>query len=305
MDLDFYGSSNFTNGIFQGSVDSDRGRDYDETFGHSTQPLNISGTVPKFTVNYRPTDNVLLYATYSEGFRSGGWNRGGGAPSYNPEFPTVSVTYDTDDVTNYEFGWKSVLAEGSLQWNGAVYFVEWEDMQTSRFDPINVSILTFIDNAADSEITGIESDISWAVNDNFTLFGAVSFIDTELVSTQSTVIELAPVGSSLALTPEFAGNLRGRYDWYLDSVQVYTQGVIQYAGESWSSIVAADRRKQAAYTTADWSVGVLKDNWNFELFVRNLTDERAELFFNVQDDIPRITTNRPRTIGFRVSFDYE
>ncbi|MEJ8567728.1 TonB-dependent receptor [Elongatibacter sediminis] len=304
MDLDFYGSSNFTNGIFQGSVDSDRGRDYDSTFGHSTEPLNIDGSVPKLTVTWRPTDNLMVYGTYSEGFRSGGWNRGGGAPSFNPSFPTVPVTYDTDDVINYELGWKATLAGGAVQWNGAVYYVEWEDMQTSRFDPINVSILTFIDNAADSEIRGIETDFVWAATDNLTLHGALAYIDTELTATQSTVIELAPVGSELALTPEFAGTLRARYDWFLDSMQVYAQGAVQYAGDSWSSIVAADRRKQDSYTTVDLSVGTWIDNWNVELYVRNLTDERADLFFNVQDDIPRITTNRPRTYGIRFSYDY-
>jgi len=304
MDLDFYGSSNFTNGIFQGSVDSDRGRDYDQTFGHSTEPLNIDGSVPKFTLTWRPHGGLMLYGTYSEGFRSGGWNRGGGAPSFNPAFPTVPVTYDTDDVTNYEFGWKTALAGGTFQWNGALYYVEWEDMQTSRFDPINVSILTFIDNAADSEITGFETDFVWSATDQLTLFGAFAYIDTELTATRSEVIELAPVGSELALTPEFAGNLRARYDWYLESMQLYAQAAVQYADDSWSSIVAADRRKQDSYTTADVYIGALMDNWSVELFVRNLTDERAELFYNVQDDIPRITTNRPRTIGFRVAFDY-
>lgn len=304
MDLDFYGSSNFANGIFSGSVDKDSGRDYDQTYGHSTRPLSINGSVPKLTVNYRAKNGLLFYGTYSEGFRSGGWNRGGGAPSYNPDFPTVPVTYDTDDVTNYELGWKAMLAGGTLQWNGAVYYVEWKDMQTSRFDPINVSILTFIDNAADSEIKGFESDLIWSATDNLTLFGAFSYIDTELVSTNSEVIELAPVGSELALTPKFAGNIRARYTWQLAKAQVYTQGVVQYASDSWSSIVAADRRKQASYTTADFSVGAKMDNWGVELFVRNLTDERAELFYNVQDDIPRITTNRPRTIGLRFSYDY-
>jgi outer membrane receptor protein involved in Fe transport len=177
-------------------------------------------------------------------------------------------------------------------------------MQTSRFDPINVSILTFIDNAADSEIRGLETDFAWSATDALTVFGAFSYIDTELTATKSEVIELAPVGSELALTPEFAGNLRARYDWFLESVQLYAQGAVQYADDSWSSIVAADRRKQDSYTTVDAAIGAIKDNWSVELFVRNLTDERAELFYNVQDDIPRITTNRPRTIGLRVAYDY-
>ena len=74
----------------------------------------------------------------------------------NPAFPDVKVTYDTDDVTNYEFGWKAMFLENTLRFNGNVYFIEWDDMQVSRFDPVNVSILTFIENAADSEITGFE-----------------------------------------------------------------------------------------------------------------------------------------------------
>ena len=148
----------------------------------------------------------LFYATYSEGFRPGGFNRGGGLPSANPEFPTVETTYETDDVVNYEFGWKTLLLDNTLRWNGNVYFIDWTDMQVSRFDPQNVSILTFIENAADSEIRGIESDFTWRATDNWTLMGAFSYNDTELVATNANVIEMAPVGSELPLTPKFQAN---------------------------------------------------------------------------------------------------
>ncbi|MDH5737728.1 MAG: TonB-dependent receptor, partial [Gammaproteobacteria bacterium] len=57
------------------------------------------------------------------------------------------------------------------------------------------------------------------------------------------------------------------------------------------------------YTTVDMALGMTRDNWRVEIFGENMTDERAELFHNVQDDIPRITTNRPRTIGLRISYD--
>jgi len=102
IESSFVGSSNFANGIFQGSIDSTvegdsggaGGRDFERTGGHTSDPLKQKDTISRFNLSWTPLDNVLLYATYSEGFRPGGFNRGGGLPSLNPEFPTVGVTYD-------------------------------------------------------------------------------------------------------------------------------------------------------------------------------------------------------------------
>lgn len=304
IESDFEGSSNFADGIFQGSVNTDRGRDYDVSGGHSPEPLITDGTVFKGNISWTPKDDVLIYATYSEGFRPGGWNRGGGLPSVNPDFPTVETTYDTDDVKNYEIGLKSQLFANTLQFNGSMYWIEWTDMQVSRFDPENVSILTFIENSADSEIFGIEGDAVWAATDNLTLFGAFSYNDTELTAVDAQVIELAPVGSELPLVPTFQGTARARYEWTAGNNDLFVQGALQYAGESFSSLVEEIREQQDAYTTADVSAGITRGSWSGEIFVENLTDERAELFINEQDDIRRITTNRPRTLGLRVRYNY-
>ncbi|MEO1042760.1 MAG: TonB-dependent receptor [Pseudomonadota bacterium] len=308
IDSDFEGSSNFANGIFTtpdvALDDQDSGRDYDVSGDHTTDPLTTDGTVFKANISWTPKDDILVYATYSEGFRPGGWNRGGGIPSANPAFPTVDSTYDTDDVQNYELGVKSLLLDNTLQLNGNIYFVEWSDMQVSRFDPQNVSILTFIENAADSEIFGIEADAAWAATDNLTLFGAISYNDTELTAINAQVIELAPVGSELPLVPTFQGTTRARYEWAVGDYDLHVQGAVQYAGKSFSSLVAEVREEQDSYTTADFSAGFRRDQWLAEFTIENLTDERAELFINDQDDITRITTNRPRTFGLRVRYDY-
>ncbi|WP_084396893.1 TonB-dependent receptor [Henriciella aquimarina] len=308
IESDFEGSSNFANGIFAtpdvALDDLDSGRDYDVSGGHTDEPLTTDGEVFRANLSWTPDADKLFYATYSEGFRPGGWNRGGGLPSNNPAFPTVSATYDTDDVKNYELGWKTLLLDGNLQFNGNVYFVEWTDMQVSRFDPENVSILTFIENAADSEIFGVEGDVAWAATDNLTLFGAFSYNDTELKSVDAQIAELAPVGSQLPLVPELQLTGRARYEWMVGEYDVYAQGGFQYAGKSYSSLIQEIREEQDSYITADAAVGFGKEQWRAELFVENLTDERTELFINEQDDIRRITTSRPRTIGLRLSYDY-
>src|SRR5690606_24089397 len=152
LEQEFRGQSSFASGIFAGSVDQGAGRNYDnagsenapgfdpdaapaagnvdpDVPGHSTRPLKLSGVIPKFTMNFTPTLDSLYYFTYSEGFRPGGFNRGGGVYSLNLDFPTVPTTYDTDDVKNYELGWKTRWLDGRLRFNGSAYFIEWTDMQ--------------------------------------------------------------------------------------------------------------------------------------------------------------------------------
>jgi outer membrane receptor protein involved in Fe transport len=177
-------------------------------------------------------------------------------------------------------------------------------MQTSRFDPQNVSILTFIENAASSEIKGIEADFEYIATDNLSLYGAISLNDTELTELNAQVIEMAPIGSELPVTPKTQGNLRARYDWTYGEFDLDWQVAMQFASKSYSSIVAEERFEQDSYSLFNASIGAQKDGWRVRLYVDNITDERATLFINNQDDIQRISTNRPRTIGMSVNYSY-
>ena len=309
LEIDFEGSSNFGDGIFQGSpgvgvTNQDRGRDYDVSGGHSKDPREFDDIITKFTLSYTPKDNVLLFATISEGYRPGGWNRGGGIPSVNPAFPTVTANYNTDDVDNLEFGWKATLADGRVQLNGNVYFIEWTNMQVTRFDPQNVSILTFVENAADADIKGVEADLIWNVDENWTINAAISINDTELTDVYGQAVELAAVGSQLPLMPDLQTTIRARRDWVTnEGYEAFVQLGLQTGSDSYSSLVAVNRRDQDAYATVDLSMGVSKDEWSAGLFIENLTDERVDQYINNQDDIMRITTNRPLTLSLRVSYD--
>jgi len=300
MEIDFMGSSNFANR----GEDGDYGRDYDSGF-HSTEPLETDDIITKISLTYYPKNiDGLVYLTSSEGFRPGGFNRGGGASSYNPDYAGVPLTYTTDDTENLELGFKTSLLDGAMRLNGAFYWVDWTDLQAVRFDPVNVSNLTFIENAADAEVSGFELDMIWYPSDNLSIYGALSMNDSELTAYKAQIIELAPLGSPLPLTPELQWNLRARYDFTLGSYPAYWQFGTKFADSSYSSIVAQRRIKQDSYQLYDLAVGVEYENWGAELFGRNLSDERAELFYNEMDDVPRVTTNRPRNIGLRVFYKF-
>lgn len=296
---DFYGSSNFANLGTDSVVAGAGGRLY------SFPKLKEDNFVPKLTLTLKPRKGILLYATYSEGFRPGGFNRGGGFPSFNPAFPAIPLNYKSDGVKNYELGFKTELFDRRVRFNGSFYHVDWSNIQVSRYDPVNVSNLTFIDNAADAKINGFEGELAIKVTPALTIFGAASINDAKLKSFKSTVIELAPIGSQLPLTPKVQGNVRARYEGECgDSCNWFVQGATQTATHSWSSIVAAQRVRQKAYTTFDASAGLHIDKYKFEIYAENLSDERAELFINTTDFQRRVAVNRPRTIGVKATVNF-
>jgi len=175
-------------------------------------------------------------------------------------------------------------------------------MQIGVLD-FDISNLTFIDNVSDAEITGIEIDSVWAATDNLSLFFNVSYNDTELTDVPANIVGLAPEGSSLALAPELQYVLRGRYDWSLGAnSDAFVQLSYQYTDEQVSSVVTDAAFEMDDYSTVDASVGYSRENWTATLFAENLTDEMADLFISNEDDIVKVTPNRPRTIGLRFSY---
>lgn len=300
MEVGLAGSSSFN---FRYGYEA--GRNMDEKL-RGKSPAETSDTIYKLNVSYAPNDDILLYGTYSEGFRPGGFNRDGGsvgAAGTSSDGIVVPDGYESDTVKNYEFGWKATLLEGSMQFNGALYFIDWSEMQVAVYN-LDLSRLTNTFNVGEAEVRGVEADITWQATENLRLFSAFSFNDTELTSRPDWATNMAEEGSQLAMTPELQVNVRARYEWDLRDYPAYWQLSGKYADDSYSSLLEANRFKQEGYVTLQGAVGVQTENWGAELFVENLTDKRAELYISEQDYSRRIMTNRPRTIGLRVSYDF-
>lgn len=266
------------------------------------------GFIYKITGEWTPTDNMLFFATYSEGFRPGLLNRPGGAPG--PNGYTVPYALDTDEVKNYEIGWKTELFDNSLRLNGSAFFVEIENLQTTIFDPSIVNLF-FSDNAANAEIQGLEGEFTWAPAsiDGLTLAGAFSFLDTEVTEVITPTDDVL-LGSELAFAPAYQGNLRARYEWDLErrlagsSLRAHVMPQIVFSDSSFSDIIEINKAEIDGWVTLGATLGVSADKWTAELFGSNLTNEYAELANNFVFDRERVTPVRPRTVGVRVSFSY-
>ncbi len=313
LDIDYVGQSKF-GGIAVG----DSGRDYNSSGGHTDQPLNMSDTITKFTASYKVDEDTLIYFTQSEGYRPGGYNRGGGltnscakldsdAEGYCGEGSgdnfraNPTTTFESDEVLNTEIGIKTILADGTVRLNATYYNVEWTDIQVSQFDPANISILTFVENAADADISGFEADLLWYPTDRLTIAAAISLNDTEITNDVSKTVPIVDIGSALPLSPERQYNIRIRRDGTFKGMDSYTQVAYKSATDTYNSFESAKVLGQPEYHVLDMAFGFTVNETDVEFFIRNATDERANLYYNDQDDIPRITTNRPRNMGVRIA----
>ena len=262
-----------------------------------------SGTIFKGTLNWTPSADALLYATYSEGFRPGLLNRPGGAS--NADGYTVPFELMTDEVTNIEFGWKTDLLDGQLRFNGSAFFAEIENLQTTIFDP-SIANLFFSDNAANAEIIGLESDFIYAPNalQGLTLSGGVSLLDTEITKVLTPTDDVVK-GDSLAFAPEFQANLQARYEWTLSNgLTAHVMPHIAHSAESYSDIIRMNRDEIQGWTMYGVTAGVTGESWGAEFFMDNMTDERAELSRNFVNDRERVSYARPCTMGLRMTYNF-
>jgi iron complex outermembrane receptor protein len=314
--------------------------------------LTVDDTIFKASLDYKMNDDILLFTTYSEGFRPPVTNRVGGglATNQNGAFDgfRIPVYSTTDSLDNFELGIKGDFLDGVLRVNATAYYSEITDLQTSRFDPTNISFLVFTDNVGDAEIKGLDADITWLASDNLVINAAFSLLDTELTRVNDELAGIAPgVGAQLPYSAEFSGNIRARYYFELnDGYEGYVNASVSYTGDRlagmtmdafvtedatrlvygvgsglpiqteaavYDGVTYADsngatfqggRYIQESYAITNVSVGITKDDWKAELYIDNLTDESAVLYIDTQQFTPKVVTNRPRTLGMRLSYDF-
>ena len=303
IEVDFEGSANSS--FFNGSSDVQR---FGTNLSAQYAPGNANGypdkaatdgVIGKMTLAWNPSDDVMYYVTWSEGFRPGLLNRPVGASSPDGTY-TVKPVVESDEVVNYEFGWKTILKDGQLKFNGSAFMVDVTGLQSTIFDPTIVNLF-FSDNAANAEISGIEGDFAYYTNiDGLSIAGAFSMLDTKIIESLVPTSDVV-VGSPLAFAPELQGNIRVRQEWGMSGGNVgHMQAQVTWSDDSDSDIMEPNRARQASYSYLDFRAGVTAEDWMAELYIDNVTDERAEISNTFVFDRQRVAINRPTTIGIRV-----
>jgi len=255
------------------------------------------GVIGKATLSWNSSEDVMYYVTWSEGFRPGLLNRPVGASNADGSY-TVKAEVDTDEVTNYEFGWKTLSMDGRLRFNGSIFMVDISGLQSTVFDPSIVNLF-FSDNAADAEISGIEGDFVYIADNDWVYSGAFSVLDTEIVRSLVPTADVV-VGEDLAFAPGYQGNLNARKEWSGSSGNTrHFQAQVSISDQSFSDIMEPNKAVQGNYEYFNLRTGVSNDDWSAEIYVDNVMDSRANISNTFVFDRQRIAVIKPRTIGLR------
>lgn len=257
-----------------------------------------SDVTPQVTYQIDLNDTDMLYASYTTGFKSGGFDvRANAAPDeLGGIYPGVIGTWEFDDetVTNYEIGGKFLVANGAAEINLAIFRSEFENMQTSQFD----GGVTFnVTNAGEAVVQGVELDGRWALTDSVLVRGGVAYLDFEYTKFPNSQCyfgqtdNIAPFGDGVCdatgqrreYTPEWKGNLG--IDYTREFGQGYTFRAtldVIYSDEYLTAPSLDPRMTQDEYTKVNARLGVSgnDDRWELALIGKNLTDESIVTYSN-------------------------
>ncbi len=276
------------------------------------------GVTPKVSVNYKPLDGHLLYATASKGFRQGGPNRfNTDSPLCAPDFQRLGITrapssYQPDSLWTYEIGSKNELRDLRTVVNAAVYYTDWKKIQQQ----VNLTScgFQFVGNVGAAKIKGAELSIESAVSAAVSVGATGSYLNTRITATAPGVS--AQVGQPVLDTPKWMLSAYGDYKFL--QMAGWTGGLrpeYQYHGanlrqfESLASItypngtlgmIPDQTQLQHAYHVVNAILNFAHNAWEYRLYVDNITNAEPYLDFNRASGVSQATTIRPRTVGVSV-----
>ena len=133
---------------------------------------------PRLAVRYDLANDVMIYGNVSRGYKAGGFNSGPDRSfsSLGPGENQLIAGFEPEDSLAYEIGFKSTLADQRLRLNGALFFIDYSDLQVETFKGLAFAI----DNVSDAESKGLELEAQWLVSENLDISVGYSYLDAEL-----------------------------------------------------------------------------------------------------------------------------
>ncbi|MHB1872119.1 MAG: TonB-dependent receptor [Steroidobacteraceae bacterium] len=333
-DVGSFGCKQFTTTTYFGPCLTPYGTNFTNPKQEPVNSFVETGKRGRANLTWHITPDVMVYYTYSQGFRPGGFNRGSSKhlpdAQGNPQYATP-LTYQSDNLTNNELGYKTLWWGDRLEVDGSVYQENWSNVQVGFFCPqCGLGNLTFGTNGPDYRVRGTEIQIAARPIAGLTLNGSASWNSGELINSPALIDNIAgspnfgkPIttyyvggvatpladvygapGSPLANSPPFQANLRARYDWQFGSYTPYVEAGFQHRSHSQSASGHVESYNQPGWTTYDAQAGISKGDWTVSLIGTNLTNVNKSLFTSSRQFILTEVPMRPRTIELTFSYEF-
>ena len=255
---------------------------------------------PRITLQYSPNDNMLLYATYTEAFKSGVINTGSTSPPLDPE-----------TVDAFELGLKGQNASGTIRYSVAAFFYDYQDMQISFVD--ETSTVSTV-NAAEAENSGIELEVDGSLGNGFAFDFYLTYLNAEYqeffngdYANGFAITDLS--GNTLPNAPESTAKLGITWEGAVGGGTLTVRGEAYYQDDVYFTEWNREDAYQKSYEQFNASVDYSwNDQWLLSLWGRNLSDE--EVMSNNIITAPLYDSLRvgavlpPRTYGATVTYQF-
>ncbi len=229
---------------------------------------------PKVAVSYQANEDLHFYASYSQGYRSGGFNG-----RWGNEF-SATRPYKPETVTSIEVGVKSTLLDNRLRVNVAIFDMEYEDKQLDVDIPDTLAALgrqTVTDNVAEASFKGIELELNALITQNFSIDLNVGYLDP---SYDDFFADFNGSGAAADFTyleplraPDLTWTLGLTYEWEAGPGLAYVRASAHHIGEHHTSQLNSPTTFNKEQTLVDLSMNYEINNTVIALYGKNLTEE--------------------------------
>ena len=252
----------------------------------------------RLQLDWAVSDDVLLYGGWNRGVKGGGFN----APIFplSPplDYDDATMSYDPEKLDAFEVGFKSTLAEGLVQFNGAAYYYDYKDYQA--FFIVGIDTITF---NTDAESWGGELELQASPLEGLDILAGLGYNKIE--------VEIGDKKRASVQSPEWNINGLVRYEWPMFGGSVAAQADVVYRSEHYFALTGAETVEEDGYTLANASLTWMSEDatWQVSGFVKNLTDEEylVQTFDLSGTDVFGITEQyygRPRWWGVSLRYQW-
>lgn len=218
------------------------------------------------TARYRPSDDIMLYASVSSGYRAGG-------PNFITIGQQVPLTFAPEELVNYEIGVKAGTSGGRATFSLSSFYIDWSSIQL----PLIVNGLTFRGNNGTAESKGFEASGMFMPTAGLTIGGSLSYTDAKITSDEPNLG--AVPGDRMAGTPRWSGSLTADYERALTSTfNGFVGGTYTFSSNrpnSYKLSVNTPYQMIPGFGTVGLRTGIARDEWRLTLAVHNLLDKRG------------------------------
>ena len=283
----------------------------DEKWTYQTGNVNAEANqswnefTPRASLRYEIDDGLMAYATFSSGYRSGGFN---GRVNSVEE---ATQPYDPELVDNFELGFKSQSDDNRFRFNGSVFYMIYDDKQEELQLPSDTGTgqKTVVTNASEALIWGVELEAQAVLGDGLTVRANLGYLDTEYDSFQYTD---GVTGETQDLSylefrraPDVTGTLDATYEWDTPTGRVWVRGAYHFLGEHYVNVTNSPELLNDDQHLFDASVNWEINNMRVSVFGRNLSDEDGYTHgYDVAGLWSYAATRPPRTIGAELVWNF-